>query len=93
MTLLGTRYSNIDNLILFLLFNIIALLMNYKERFTADRKFQVLFSILLFSAAHWFIFPGQKERYLAVFFLFVIVSLLISARQTIPPFDDAALKA
>ena len=83
-----TSYS----LILFVVLNVIALQWQYKEPFTETRKFQVLLAGLLFSLVHWLIFPGQKERYLAVFFLFTIVSLVISARERVWPYSEASTK-
>ena len=85
----NTSYS----FILFLLLNVVALQLRFKDRLTDDRHFQAILVVLIYSCVHWFLFPNQKERLLAACFLFTIVSLLIGVRDKVSPIRGASIEA
>jgi len=72
-----TSYS----FILFIVLNVFTLRLESHGSYLYSARFQVLLVSLIYSCAHWFIFPGQKERYLAAFFLFTLVMLITGANK------------
>ena len=72
-----TSYS----LLLFILLNLLALKLLYKQPYLLDKKFQTLIITLVFMCAHWLIFPSQKERVLAGSFVFILLMLAVGIQE------------
>jgi hypothetical protein len=77
----GTASGSSYSLILFVLLNVVALTVRYRENGWRDRWYIALSINLLFMGCHWLLLPADKDRVLVSSYVLCLLALTTSAAR------------